>query len=185
MMIAGADGRITYRPRSEILDAISTAGAPTVPGMCYHSKEENSGGNIMKLKFLGVAGFAVASALSGSVQAADITAFVSNALKSTVEEHAVTLDKGSGVTLKATYGTTEPLKIRIEKGEAVDFALLGEEAIDDLLKKGRLVAGSRVAVARAGLGVAIRQGAPKLDLSSTEAFKRAMLAAKSISYNER
>ena len=138
----------------------------------------------MKLKFLGLAGFAVALALSGSVQAADITAFVSNALKSTVEEHAVTLDKGSGVTLKATYGTTEPLRLRIEKGEVVDFALLGEDAIGDLVKKGKLVADSRVAVGRAGLGVAIRQGAPKLDLSSAEAFKRSILAAKSISYNE-
>ncbi|HLQ93121.1 MAG TPA: substrate-binding domain-containing protein [Xanthobacteraceae bacterium] len=137
----------------------------------------------MKIKSLMVA--VVALAAASPVHAVEVTAFVSNALKSTVSEHSVTLDKGSGVILKATYGTTEPLRLRIEKGEMVDFALLGEEAIDDLLKKGRLVAGSRVAVARAGLGVAIRQGAPKLDLSSTEAFKRAMLAAKSISYNER
>jgi molybdate transport system substrate-binding protein len=139
----------------------------------------------MKAKSLMVAAVALAVATPVTVHAVEVTAFVSNALKSTVEEHAVTLDKGSGVLLKATYGTTEPLKIRIEKGEVVDFALLGDEAIEDLMKKGRLVTGSRFAVARAGLGVAIRQGAPKLDLSSTESFKRAMLSAKSISYNER
>ena len=139
----------------------------------------------MKMKSLMVAAVALAVASPITVHAVEVTAFVSNALKSTVEEHSVTLDKGSGVILKATYGTTEPLKIRIEKGEMVDFALLGEEAINDLVKQGKLVADSRVAVARAGLGVAIRQGAPKPDLSSTESFKRAMLAAKSISYNER
>ena len=139
----------------------------------------------MTLKSLTVAAAVFALALPAAANAVELTAFVSNALKSTVAEHSVTLDKGSGVILKATYGTTEPLRLRIEKGEMVDFALLGEEAIDDLIKKGKLIADSRVAVARAGLGVAIRQGAPKPDLSSAESFKRAMLAAKSISYNER
>ena len=84
----------------------------------------------MKLKSLMVAAVALAVASPMTVHAVEVTAFVSNALKSTVEEHAVTLDKGSGVQLKATYGTTEPLKIRIEKGEVVDFALLGDEAIE-------------------------------------------------------
>src|SRR5260221_14154587 len=112
------------------------------------------GGPIMNVKSLMVAAVALAVASPITAHAVDITAFVSNALKSTVEEHAVTLDKGSGVTLKATYGTTEPLKIRIEKGEAVDFALLGIERIDDLIKKGKPVADSRTVVTRAGLGVA-------------------------------
>lgn len=117
--------------------------------------------------------------------AAEVTAFVSNALKSTFEEFAPAFDKTTGHKLKATYGTTEPLKVRIEKGEIVDFALLGEGAIDELVKQGKLVAGTRAVVARSGLGIAIRKGAPKPDLSSSESFKRALLAATSISYNER
>jgi glycine/D-amino acid oxidase-like deaminating enzyme len=84
----------------------------------------------MQMKSLMVAAVALTVASPITVHAVELTAFVSNALKSTVEEHSVTLDKGSGVILKATYGTTEPLRLRIEKGEMVDFALLGEEAID-------------------------------------------------------
>src|SRR5438105_15229248 len=111
----------------------------TLARLCYRATKAKPGGPIMKLKSLMVAAVALAAASPITVHAVEVTAFVSNALKSTVQEHSVTLDKGSGVILKATYGTTEPLRLRIEKGEMVDFALLGEEAIDDLLKKGRLV----------------------------------------------
>ena len=81
-------------------------------------------------------------------------------------------------------GSTEPLKARIEKGETVDFAIVGDAAMDDLVKQGKLVAGTRVVIARSGLGVAIRKGTPKPDLGTTEAFKRALMNAKSIAYNE-
>jgi ABC-type molybdate transport system substrate-binding protein len=126
------------------------------------------------MKSLMVTAVALAVASPITVHAVELTAFVSNALKSTVEEHSVTLDKGSGVQLKATYGTTEPLRLRIEKGEMVDFALLGEEAIDDLLKS-KLVAGSRVAIARAGL--VLRSGSVRrARRSSADAFKRVLAA---------
>ena len=77
--------------------------------------------------------------------------------------------------LKVAFGSTDPLKVRIEKGEAVDLALIGEGAIDDLIKQGKLVAASRVVVARSGLGVAVRKGAPKPDLSTIDAFKRTIV----------
>jgi molybdate transport system substrate-binding protein len=139
----------------------------------------------MTRKFLAIAVLATGLSLPVCADAAEVTAFISNALKSTMAEHVVVLEKASGVTLKPVFGTTEPLRARIEKGERVDFALLGEEAIEDLVKKGKLIGETRMNIARAGLGVAIRRGSPKLDLSTTEAFKRAMLNAKSISYNER
>ena len=75
--------------------------------------------------------------------------------------------------------------MRIEKGEPVDLALIGEGAIDALIKQGKLVAGTRVVVARSGLGVAVRKGAPKPDLSTTDAFVRTITNAKSIGFNER
>ena len=128
---------------------------------------------------------AVAFMLAPPAQAAEITAVVTNALKSTLTELAPAFEKASEHKLNANYGSTDPLKARVEKGEAIDVAVIGAEAIDQLLKQDKLVASSRVIVVRSGLGIAIRKGAPKPDISTTEAFKRSLLAAKSISFNER
>lgn len=129
---------------------------------------------------------AIASALaSTTAYAADVTALVTNALKSTVPELAPAFEKTTGHKLKATFGSTGVLKGRIDKGESADVAIFGAEAIDQLAKEGKVVGATRTAIARAGLGIAIRQGAPKPDLSTTEAFKKTMLAAKSVSYNGR
>ena len=91
-------------------------------------------------------------------------------------------EQATGHKLQITYGSTNPLKARIEKGEAFDLTLLGEDALDDLVRQGKLVAATRTVVARSGLGVAFRKGAPKPDIGTTEAFKRTLLAAKSIAY---
>ena len=118
-------------------------------------------------------------------QAAEITAVITNALKSTLTELTPAFEKSSEHKLNATYGSTEPSKARVEKGEPIDVAVIGAEAIDQLLKQSKLVASSRVIVVRSGLGIAIRKGAARPDTSTTEAFKRTLLAAKSISFNER
>jgi molybdate transport system substrate-binding protein len=131
------------------------------------------------------AALALALTSTTAARAAEVSALISNAFKSAFEELAPQFEKASEHKLKATFGTTDPLKVRIEKGEAVDFTILGEGAIEELVKQGKLVATTRTIVARSGLGVAIRKGAPKPDLGTTEAFKRTLLAAKSISYNER
>jgi len=122
---------------------------------------------------------------SGSATAAEITALVSNAFKTSFPDFSPSFEKTTEHRLKVTFGSTDPLKVRIEKGEAVDLAILGDGAINDLIKQGKLVAASRVIVARSGLGVAVRKGAPKPDLSTTDAFKRAIVNAKSIGFNER
>jgi molybdate transport system substrate-binding protein len=83
-----------------------------------------------------------------------------------------------------TYGTTGPLQAQIEKGAAFDLAILGPAAIDELIKQGKLLAATRADVARSGIGVAVRKGTPKPELSSTDAFKRAVVNAKSIAFNE-
>ena len=64
-----------------------------------------------------------------------------------------------------------------------DLVLLPAAQIEDLLKQGKLVAGSRVDIAKSGVGVAIRAGAPKIDIGSAEGLKKALLAAKSIAYS--
>jgi molybdate transport system substrate-binding protein len=130
-------------------------------------------------------GLAAMLAFGAPASGAEITALVSNALKTSLPELAPQFEKATEHKLKLTFGSTDPLKVRIEKGEAVDVALIGEGAIDELIKQGKIVAATRTIITRSGLGVAIRKGAPKPDLSTAEAFKNTLLAAKSISYNER
>ena len=119
-----------------------------------------------------------------AAEAGEVKFLCSNALKAVMEELAPRFEKTTGHQLAITYGSTNPLKARIEKGEAFDLTILGEAAIDDLVKQGRLVAATRVVVARSVLGVAIRTGAIKPDIGTTEAFKRTLLNAKSIGYLE-
>ena len=70
------------------------------------------------------------------------------------------------------------------EGPAFDVAILGVEAIDDLIKRGKLAAGSRTDIARSGMGVAVRKGAAKPDLATTQAFKQALLNAQTIAYSD-
>jgi len=136
-----------------------------------------------------VAATAIAAVLSipavfgpGSASAAEIKAMISNALKSTMEEAGPQFEKASGNKLTITFGAAAELKESIEKGAAVDVALLTTATIDDLVKEGKLVAAGRADIARSGAGVAARKGAPKPDISTTEAFKHALLDAKSIAF---
>lgn len=119
-----------------------------------------------------------------AAEAAEVTCLCSNALKTVFEELAPQFEKATGHKLAITFGSTNPLKARIEKGEAFDLTILGETAIDDLIKQGKLVATTRAVVARSVLGVAIRKGATKPDIGTTEAFKRTLLNAKSIGFLE-
>jgi molybdate transport system substrate-binding protein len=134
---------------------------------------------MMKRVVLAVA--AVGLALSQPAHAAEITLLCSNALKTVMAELTAPFEKASGHTLAIVYGSTGTLKGRIDKGEAFDVAIFGDEAMKDLLKQGKLTA--RAEVTYSSMGVAIRQGAAKPDLSSTDAFKRTVLGAKSIAYS--
>ncbi len=118
------------------------------------------------------------------VQAAEITLLVSNAFKSAMEGLAPQFEKASGHKLMITYGSTNTLRDQIGKGEVFDLTILSDAAIDNLIKQGRLVAPSRTVIASSGMGVAIRSGAPRPNIDTTEEFKRALINAKSIAYLE-
>jgi len=124
-----------------------------------------------------------AAMVASGAQAAEIKVFSSNAVKTALEELAPRFEKATEHKLAFTFGTAVGLKGEIEKGAAVDVAILTAGAIDDLLKQGKL-AGSRTDLVRSSSGMAVRKGAPKPDISTTEAFKRTLLEAKSIAYVE-
>ena len=92
--------------------------------------------------------------------AAELTLLISNAVKTVMEDLVPRFETATGHKLSITYGSTNPMKARIEKGEAFDLTLLGDEAINDLIKQGKLVASTRAVVARSGLGVASRRVLP-------------------------
>jgi molybdate transport system substrate-binding protein len=138
-----------------------------------------------------LAAIAIAAGLSilsffgaGAAAAAEIKVLVSNALKSSMEELAPQFEKATQNKLAITFGAAAELKTSIEKGAAIDLAILTTATADDLVKEGKLVAAGRTDIARAGAGLAARKGAPKPDISTTDAFKHALLDAKSIAYVE-
>ena len=129
-------------------------------------------------------GFAVMLALGMSAHAAEIKVLSSNALKSAIEEIAPQFEKASGHKLMVVWGAAVPLRAQIEKGEVFDATILNTPGIDALVSQGKLDSATRTPLARSSVGVAVRKGAPKPDISTTDAFKRALLDAKSITYVE-
>ena len=125
-----------------------------------------------------------ASVLSAAVSAAEINVISTQATQEAYLELVAQFEKASGHRLKIEYGSTGPLKAQIEKGQPFDVAIVGVETIDELLKSGKLASGSRVDIARSGMGIAIRKGAPKPELGTTQAFKQALLKAQTIAYSE-
>jgi len=88
------------------------------------------------------------------------------------------------ITLSITWGTAPMLVKRIEGGETADVLILSRAGIDTLLQQGKIAPGSDVTLASSGVGIAIKAGAPKPDISTPEALKRTLLNAKSIAYSE-
>jgi molybdate transport system substrate-binding protein len=117
--------------------------------------------------------------------AAEIKVISTNGLRSTLEQLAPAFEKATEHKLVFVWGAAVPLKAEIEKGATFDLAVLTAAGIDDLIEQGKLLAATRAALANSGAGVAVRKGAPKPDIATVEAFKNALLNAKSVAYVER
>jgi molybdate transport system substrate-binding protein len=93
-------------------------------------------------------------------------------------------ERQTGATLSIDNATAGMLRQRIEGGEAFDVVVVTPQVIDALAEQGLVAPGSRVDVARVGVGVVVREGAAKPDIGTVEAFKAALLAAKSVAYTD-
>src|SRR5713226_10285731 len=120
-------------------------------------------------------------AAAGAAEAAEINAFISTAIKAATDELLPPFERANGYTIRASYAPSGALIPRFERGEPVDVFLTDSAAIDELIKRGKVVAG-RTDLARTGIGIAVRKGAPKPDVSSPEALRRALLAAKTVGH---
>ncbi len=127
-------------------------------------------------------GLAFTFARPAASQPAPLRVFASNGVKAVVEELQPKCEHAIGHPLAIEFNSAAALKQRIDGGEAFDLALLTNEVIDALIKEGKIVAGTQTDLARAGIGVGIRKGAPKPDISTPDAMKRTLLNAKSVTY---
>lgn len=91
-------------------------------------------------------------------------------------------ERSTGHKISVSYDTSNIILRKLNAGETADLVVLTAPLIDQLTQQGRVVAGTRVDLARSGIGVAIRAGAPRPDIGSVEAFKQFLLQAKSVTY---
>jgi len=138
----------------------------------------------MKSASLATALIGLAALLPLALHAAEIKVLASNGVKAALEELAPAFERATGNKVVVTFGLAAALKRQIEAGEAFDLAILTSAGIDDLAKQGKVDAASRASIARSGVGIGIKKGAPRPDIGTPDAFKRTLLNAKSIAYLE-
>jgi molybdate transport system substrate-binding protein len=118
----------------------------------------------------------------------EIRVLCSGAFKAAFEQLAPAFESASGHKVHAAWGSSvagaqTSIPSRLERGEPVDVVIMAGEGLDRLIAAGRIAPGGRVDLVRSGIGVAVRSGAPRPDLSSTEAFTRALMAARSLAHS--
>jgi len=119
---------------------------------------------------------------AGVVNAAEVKALGAVAMKSALDELGAGFERATGHKVTIVYATAGVLRDRIRGGEAFDMTILPRPFMDPLIAQGAIAAGSAAVFARSLVSVGVRAGAAKPDISTAEAFKRTLLAAKSISY---
>jgi molybdate transport system substrate-binding protein len=122
------------------------------------------------------------SIAGASASAAEIKGFFPAAMRSAVVKLIPEFERATSNKVLVEYGAVGALTARLRKGEPGDLAILSEDQIDDLQKGGTVSAGTKVGIAKVGIGVFMANGIAKPDISSTEAFKRMLASAHSISF---
>jgi molybdate transport system substrate-binding protein len=115
-------------------------------------------------------------------QADDVKVFSAGAVRAIVTDLAEQFRQETGNTVTFSFGTAGQTRQKLLSGEPVDVVILTDAGIDDMIRQGALASGSRADLARTGMGVGVREGAPKPDITTSEAFKTTLLKAKSLVY---
>src|SRR5215208_4359428 len=129
---------------------------------------------------LGLALFGITA--GSTARAAEIKVLSASALHPAIDALIPDFENSSGHKVTVAYGTAGAVADRVQKGEAADIVISSVPMIDRLQAQGKVVAGDRVIIAKVGVSAFVRKGAAKPDISSADAFKRSMLAARSITY---
>lgn len=126
--------------------------------------------------------------VAGATLAAEIKVMTSGGFTAAYNEltpqyEQATKDKVATAYGASTGGAPDSIPSRLERGEPADIVILAAPALEELIKQGKVVPGSRVDLVRSTIGMAVRSGAPKPDISTMDALKRTLLDAKSIAYS--
>ena len=114
----------------------------------------------------------------------DITVHCTNGIKESMIELVPAFERAHDAKVAVKFGSTKVIIDEFNAGAPADLLILTAEAIDGLIQAGKVAAGSRVDIAKSGIGVAVRAGAPRPDIGTPEAFRRALLAAKTVGYSK-
>ena len=120
--------------------------------------------------------------LSNPTSAAELKVLSGNGSRPAVIELTAQFEKATGHKVNVEFFVNPTVKKKVEDGEAFDVTVLNPPVLDELIKQGKVVADTRAVIGRIGLGVAIKAGSPRPDVSTVEGFKRALLSAKSVAY---
>ena len=129
---------------------------------------------------LGAVSFLMFAAM---VHAAEIRVLSTQATEQAYRELVSQFEKASGHKVTTVFTGTLDANKRLAAGETYDLLIMSAPSIEEHIKAGKVVAGSRLDLAKSGVGVGVKAGAPKPDISTTEALKRTLSAAKSIGYS--
>jgi molybdate transport system substrate-binding protein len=124
----------------------------------------------------------LAAAASSSATAAEVKVLSAGAMEKVVRAMIPDFERRTGHRVAVVADTVGGLTNRIQNGETFDVAVMTPQAINDLTMKGFMDGASRIALARVGVGVVVKEGAPLPDISTADAFRRALLAAPSVGY---
>lgn len=117
-----------------------------------------------------------------NANAAEIKVWTARAIATVLAEIGPEFERATGHKLTVISDLPTQFARRVQAGEQFDLLISGSATVDEWIKAGRIVAATRKEIARSGIGVGVRAGARKPDISSVEAFKRALLDAKTIAY---
>ena len=127
--------------------------------------------------------------LTVTASAAEVRVMISGGLTAAYKALVPEFERLTGHKVLTAYGpsmgtTTNAIPVRLERGEAADVLIMVGYALDNLAKEGKVISDSRVELVKSPIGVAVKSGAPKPDISNADAVKRMLLAAKTIAYSD-
>ena len=127
-------------------------------------------------------GFIFLLVAGNAAESAELKVLSAIGMQSVLEDLGPKFERATGHKLAITFATLGAVVKRVQDGETADVVVIPQQGIDGFVKDGKAVAGNVTVLARSGIVVAVRKGAPKPDIASPDALKRTLLAAKSISY---
>jgi len=119
-----------------------------------------------------------------AAQAADLKVLSGNGARAAMIGLIASFDRASGNRTVVEFAVNPEAKAKIESRKVpFDVAILSPQVLDDLIRAGHIARGTRTVVGRAGIGVGVREGAPRPDISTVSAFKRTLLSARTVAYS--